>query len=152
MDDSGPLVSFEWTAGYAIGVAEIDRERQQLFALARHLHQAMVFGKGKEILASLLASLLDCADSHFAHEEQLLERIAYPRLAEHRRQHEELRGRVLEMQRREKEGETTMTIELAQFLTGWLERHVGGSDLQIREYLQKAGAAFRTTSLCRSRV
>ena len=131
---------FQWTNEYAVGVRQIDEEHQRLFALAESLHQAMLEGLGKAILQDLLASLVAYTCYHFAHEEQLMERIRYPDYRQHREQHHELRQRVREIQGRFSSGEMTMTIEVMQFLMEWLRRHTTTSDRGIEGYLKKSGS------------
>jgi hemerythrin len=133
------VAMFRWTADYSVGIRQIDEEHQQLFILAESLHQAMLEGKGKAILVDLLASLVAYTCYHFAHEEHLMERIGYPDYRQHREQHENLRSKVREMQERAASGETTMTIDVAQFVMEWVKRHIIASDRRIGHYLKTVG-------------
>jgi hemerythrin len=130
---------FQWLPEYAIGVHQIDQEHQRLFAHADRMHQALLAGKGREILEALLAELIQYAGCHFAHEEQLMKRIGYPGYGEHRKEHEDLRARVAAMQERAAAGELTMTIEVMQFLMEWLKRHTIASDRRISSYMTTRG-------------
>jgi hemerythrin-like metal-binding protein len=134
---------FQWTDAYAVGIGPIDEEHQRLFALAEAMHVAMIAGRGKEFLSTLLAALLDYTSYHFAHEEELMERVCYPGLAEHQRQHEELRARTRELQERAASGEVTMTMEVALFLMDWLKRHTISSDLKIAAFSGGSGLSRR---------
>src|SRR5579872_7491906 len=102
---------FHWTTDHAVGVRQIDEERQRLFALAEGMHQAMLAGKGKAALEDLLTRLAEYTCYAFAQEEQLMERIRYPGRRGHQEEHEALRSWVQVMQDRWASGETTMTIE-----------------------------------------
>jgi hemerythrin-like metal-binding protein len=130
---------YQWLSGYAVGVHQIDQEHQGLFAVAERMHQAMLEGQGKQHLDALLGELLEYTREHFAHEEQLMERIGYPELSEHRRQHAQLRSNVEAMQNRAVSGETTMTIEAMRFLMEWLKRHTVTSDRRIAGYMTERG-------------
>jgi len=130
-----PEPVFQWTRDNAVGIEDIDREHQRLFSLAERMHQAMLAGRGREFLPSLLAGLISYTADHLSREERLMERIGYPGLAEHRRQHAELRANVRALQARSASGETTMTIEATQLLMEWLKRHATASDRRIGEYL-----------------
>lgn len=132
---------FHWIPDYAVGIPLIDDEHKGLFALAEEMHQAMLDGKGKDILESLLDNLVAYTGYHFAHEEQLMERTHYPRTAIHRRQHERLRSQTLVKRRRAAAGEATMTIEVMQFIMAWLKNHTMDSDRRIGVYL-KSRAPF----------
>ena len=133
-----PLVmTFQWTADCAVGVRRIDEEHQRLFALAETMHRAMLEGEGKAILQDLLTGLVAYTSYHFAHEEELMERIGYPGYREHRAQHEDLRAKAREMQDRVASGELTITIEVMQFLMEWVRKHIASSDFRIAAYMKK---------------
>lgn len=137
---------FQWNPAYAIGVDEIDAEHRHLFRLAGRMQEAMLNGAGKEMLGELLSGLIAYTGQHFAHEEGLMQSIRYPDLAAHRRQHQELRVRVAAMSERAAAGEITMTIEVAQFLSGWIRGHIAASDRRIADYqrqLMPCGTASR---------
>jgi hemerythrin-like metal-binding protein len=133
--DSSERPMFEWSADYAMGIPQVDGEHQQLFVLAERLHRAMLEGNGKAILVDLLARLVDYTCYHFAHEEQLMERIQYPGYRQHQQEHRVLRSRVREMQDRAASGEMTMTIDVAQFLMEWLKSHIITIDRRIGNYM-----------------
>ena len=142
MEEIRARTAFEWTADYAVGVPQIDDEHQQLFALVEKMHQAMIEGKGREFLEDLLMCLVSYTCYHFAHEEQLMERIAYPGYREHRRQHEDLRSRLRPMQDRADSGQETMTIEVMLFLMEWLKTHVTTSDRLIGTFIMTNGISL----------
>jgi hemerythrin len=135
MADVATRPMFEWSTEYAVGLRQVDEEHQQLFVLAERLHRAMLEGNGKAILVNLLASVVDYTCYHFAHEEQLMERIGYPGYGRHQQQHRELRSRVREMQDRAASGEMTMTIDVAKFLMEWIKHHIIASDRRIANHM-----------------
>lgn len=137
--DISPKTAVRWMPDYAVGVEEIDHEHQRLFVLAGAFHVAMREGKGKEKLDELLVELIDYACSHFEHEEQLMERIDYPYYLDHCAEHRHLQGRVAMMRRRADAGETSVTVELMQFLIDWLKCHTTTSDRRIGTYMRKRG-------------
>jgi hemerythrin len=100
------------------------------------MHQAMLEGKGKTVLEDLLARLVDYTNHHFAHEEQLMERIHYPDYRQHQLQHADLCSKVRTMQDRSTAGEATMTIEVMEFIVHWLKFHTTTSDRRIGEYMK----------------
>jgi hemerythrin-like metal-binding protein len=102
----------------------------------------MLEGKGKAILQDLLARLVDGACDHFAHEEQLMERIRCPDYRQHRREHEDLQPRVRAMQDRAASGEVTMTIQVMQFLMEGIRDHTNTIDCQIRDYMKENGLSL----------
>jgi hemerythrin len=136
MSDAAVNTIFRWTTDYAVGIRQIDEEHQCLFGFAENLHKAMLEGKGAAALVKLHRDLVSYTAYHFAHEEQLMERIGYPAYRQHLQEHDNLRSRVRAIQDRLASGEITMTIEVMQFLRAWLDRHITTSDYRIGAYLR----------------
>jgi len=135
-----PAPIFQWLPEYAVGVEEIDREHQRLFALAETMHQAMLAGKGKKFLKSQVAGLIDFAKRHFSHEERLMKVKGYPERREHRLRHDEIRARLRVLHDRWESGETTLTIEAMLLFMECLREQVTGIDLRLAGYLKATGA------------
>ena len=112
--------SIAWQDAYALGVAQIDREHQHLFALAAKMHEGLLAGKGKDQIEKMLTELVNYTCHHFAHEEKLMQKTGYPGYEQHRQDHANLRAEVLAKQLRARSGEATMTIEVMQFLIEWI--------------------------------
>ncbi|MGA2434748.1 MAG: bacteriohemerythrin [Bryobacteraceae bacterium] len=142
MPDSAVIDLIQWTPDYAVGVPQIDQEHQGLFAKAESMRQAMLVGKGKDELDFLLGNLVAYGCYHFDHEEELMQRIGYPDIAEHRKEHEDMKKRVRAMQERASAGEKTMTIEVMLFLMEWVKRHVIATDLRIAGYMKARGISL----------
>jgi hemerythrin-like metal-binding protein len=141
MPDSTVTTMLEWTTAYAVGVRQLDEEHKHLFAVAESLHRAMMEGQGKAVLHGLLMDLIAYTSYHFAHEEELMRRIGYPDYLRHQKQHEELRLSVRTLLDRADSGQGTMTIEVMQFLMGWLRGHIPTSDLAVAGYLKRTREA-----------
>jgi len=132
---------FDWRPEYSVQIPEIDAQHQRLFALAAALHTAMGQGKGKAVLEQSLAQLVDYTKVHFATEEQFMSKYGYPDVVAHKAQHDQLTAQVLELQRKFRAGNTTLTINLMVFLKNWLEHHIAGSDQQYSIYIRGKLAA-----------
>jgi hemerythrin len=132
---------FAWKDTYSIGVPEIDTQHRRLFSLADELYSAMNNGKGKPLVEKVLKNLIDYTKTHFAAEEQLMQRCKYPDYKPHKLKHDELTKQVLQLQRDFEEGKTALTIEVMQFLSTWLRQHIGGTDKRYVPYLMGKTAA-----------
>jgi hemerythrin len=128
--------------------AEIDRQHQIPFNLLKRLHDAMLLGRGKEILGVILSQAKAHASEHRAYEEKLMADTRYPDYREHIQQHEELQRKTSPFFERFERGETTMTIELSLFISSWTEQHIKTTDRRLLEYL----SARRSTSSFRGAV
>jgi len=132
---SVPVKMLEWTPEYSLHVPAIDREHRLVFDFVNRLHQAMLDGKGKDILKPLFGEVVQYAASHFVHEEKLMADIHYPGILEHAQQHSALAGKVQEFVGRYERGEATLTIELTLFLADWVKRHVMTTDQRLGEFI-----------------
>jgi len=132
---------FEWKPQFSVQIPEIDTQHKRLFVLASELHNALQQGKGKTVLEQSLARLVDYTKTHFATEEQLMRRYNFPETALHKMQHDQLTAQVLDLQKKFREGQATLGIELMMFLKNWLEQHIAGSDQKYGVFIRGKLAA-----------
>jgi len=133
-----PLI--RWTGAYSVGVPELDEQHQCLMELMNNFHQAMVEGQGRDKLEGVFAALTEYAAGHFRSEEEWMEGQGYPRLAEHRRQHEDLFRRLQELQGKSAAANPALSVSTAMFLSDWLREHILRSDRMYdpRSWKQRA--------------
>ncbi len=132
---------FEWKSSYSVGVAVVDAQHQNLFAIAAELHTAMAAGKGKDVLARTLDRLVRYTEAHFLAEEQLMRNAKYPGLAEHQVLHRALTAQVKQFEKEFQEGKITMSVEIFHFLSTWLQQHIREKDRQYVPFVQKKAVA-----------
>jgi hemerythrin len=130
---------FEWKPEYSVSISKFDHQHKQLFSLAESLHDAMLAGREREVLARLLGDLITYTKLHFAAEENLLSHHHYPELEHHRFEHAQLMLKVANYQKRLDSGEVQFTIELMDFLQRWIVNHVLQTDTRYGSYLNKLG-------------
>jgi len=131
---------FKWNDGFLVGNPEIDAQHKRLFQLADQLHDAMTAGKAKETLSQTLASLIGYTRVHFASEERLMQKHAYPDYAVHKAEHDKLTAKVLDFQKDFNAGRSVMTIDLMQFLKNWLANHIGQTDKKVAAHIKQKAA------------
>lgn len=129
---------FEWKQEFSVGIASIDGQHQNLFAIARELYAAMAAGQGKGAVGPILDRLIQYTAVHFAHEERLMEQHKFPDFARHKLEHDALTKQVRTFQKDFETGQVSMTIQVLQFLRNWLEHHIQESDKGYAPYLKSA--------------
>jgi hemerythrin len=123
------MALIQWTEKLSVGVKQFDDEHKKLVGMLNELFDGMMAGKGKDVLGKVLDGLIDYTKSHFANEERLMVTYGYPELATHKFEHDSLAKQVLEVQRKYKEGgSAVLSMDVLNFLKGWLEKHIQGSD------------------------
>lgn len=129
----------EWNASYSVNVKEIDEQHKKLISLLNKLYEAMREGKGKAILKDVLSELLAYTDNHFKYEEELFEKHGYTNKAPHLKEHENLKKKVIDLQKNFEKGNAVITLELLDFLMSWVENHILKVDKQYTPFLNSKG-------------
>ena len=131
---------FVWDdAKYSIGIAEIDRQHQKLFALFSQLYEAIQEGHAAEVIDSVLTKLVDYTAYHFAHEEKLLRLHGYADEQPHHAEHAKLAEQAKALAARLRSGRGDVTLPTLQFLCDWLRQHILGSDRKFAPFLIAKG-------------
>ncbi|HYC41612.1 MAG TPA: bacteriohemerythrin [Noviherbaspirillum sp.] len=120
-----------WSNELAVGNSFIDGDHQKLIDMVNRLHALMSEGKGKDVLDKVLHNLITYTQEHFRREEDLMRKMGYPGLEEHKAEHEKLLLQVLELQKKFQSGAATLSIQVLHFLRDWLINHIGKSDKEL---------------------
>ena len=131
-------MAIEWREELATGNGLIDDQHKELFKRFNNLLAACDQGKGKEEVNNLLLFLADYVRSHFAMEEELQTKHSYPGYQAHKAEHE---GFIRDLHNLENESKSAGTgvalvIQTNQMITGWLIRHISGTDKQLANFLR----------------
>ncbi len=124
MGSTAGMAALAWSPEYATGVAVVDAQHQELFARVAALHSAMMSGAGRAKVIELVGFLADYTVNHFAEEEALMVRARYADLDQHRGLHQTLLGQVGDLRAKLDRGDTLKTLEVTEFLGGWLRHHI----------------------------
>lgn len=126
-----------WKDSYCIGIDMIDKEHQKLFDMVEETarivqeseYDVVRADKCKEAMVFLKAYVV----LHFSHEEEYMEEIAYPHLAEHRALHEDFKNRVAEQEEKLEKADYSGEVvqEYIHMLKMWLTNHVLNEDQKI---------------------
>lgn len=126
-----------WTNQLSVGVKLLDNDHKRLVLLVNQLHDGLVTGCSKPALESLFEELAVFADTHHAHEEQLLAETGYPGLEAHKYEHHQMTGLLLELQARfTNSSQLAVELEIVQQLREWLFRHIQASDHKFISHLK----------------
>lgn len=128
-----------WSDKYSVNVKEIDDQHKKLISLLNELHTAMSAGKGKDILSGVLKNLIDYTAYHFSTEEKYMVQYGYTGYTKHRAEHQEFVKKVKEFDQKFQAGQTSVTIEVIKFLSGWVAGHISGTDMQYSQFFNQKG-------------
>lgn len=117
------------------GHAEIDRQHAQLVAC---LDELRGFVNGSYSFAAgftAIQALIDYTETHFAYEEDLLRRWAYPALDEHIDQHRSLVAEVRSQWDRVEQEGADIAREVVETIERWVVEHINGADVAFAEFV-----------------
>lgn len=131
-----------WDDSMETGDSQIDDQHRRILGLIDELESAELADGTADTIYRLLGDVMDLTVTHFAMEEDLMIRVAYPlNLAEEMiQQHLEFtsyaRLRVLEF----RTGEDLSVIPLQVFLKNWLVGHEFGLDRRLVAWIKASSA------------
>ena len=126
-----------WNDRVSIGVKAIDADHKKMVEMINELYDAILAGRGRKKVGSLLDRLVEYTKYHFAREEELLARTGYLDAAEHKRQHDEMAEWMKTAWRRYRSSTATApSLEVMSYLKDWLFDHVLGSDQKFAPHMK----------------
>jgi methyl-accepting chemotaxis protein len=124
-----------------LGIKEVDRQHEKLVSLINQLHKIMKLKLGHGKAAVILNELVDYTVTHFGYEEKIMREYNYDDLVDHQKKHAELISKVSDFQKQFGQGNAMLTMDLMDFLKGWLVNHIKGSDRKYAPFLKGKGMA-----------
>jgi hemerythrin len=129
------MAYLNWNENLQVNVPAIDEQHQELIRLINELHDAMAQGRGTQALAGTIESLIDYTRIHFREEERRFESSAYPNTEAHKKQHRDFVDKVTDFQEGFAEGRLMLSLDVMDFLSDWLVKHIQGVDKTYEPYI-----------------
>jgi hemerythrin len=129
----------QWSERLSVNVAEIDRQHQKLIGMINDLNAAMLEGKGRDVLRSILDGLVAYAGTHFQTEERYFARFAYPEAGAHQETHAEFVAKVSDFQQGLAADRAGLSVDVLLFLSDWLQQHIQIVDKKYSPFFNAHG-------------
>jgi hemerythrin len=133
------MAIIQWNDSLSVNVVEIDKQHQKLIGMINDLHDAMLQGKGKDILGKTVNGLISYTGSHFKTEERYFDQFGYPEANNHKKEHSDFITKVSEFKNGFEKGKLGLTIEIMNFLSDWLRNHINGIDKKYGPFFNAKG-------------
>jgi len=124
-----------WNESYATGNKVIDAQHKDLLEAFDQLNEAIVAGRGKEILARIFIKLDTYAIEHFDTEENYMRLYNYPDTLVHIDEHLEFKKQIEMYRIKYFDKESTIPTEVFKFMKEWIINHIRFTDRKYIEYL-----------------
>ncbi|RWX48386.1 hemerythrin [Candidatus Electrothrix communis] len=129
----------KWNDSFSVNVVKIDQEHKKLFEIVNELTDAMKAGHGKDVLGNILDRLISYTASHFQLEENYFQQVKYPDAAAHKKEHVAFVQKVTDFKKEFDDGRATVSVNILQFLSKWLQTHIKGTDQKYSSFLNEKG-------------
>ena len=129
------MALIKWAPKYVVGIPEIDAQHQSLIDLTNALYDMMRKHEANEKITEILDKLIGYAATHFSTEEKLMRARQYPDMINHIREHKNFTARVQTWLTDFKAGRTTLSVEVLNFLNGWVGSHILDCDRKYVPFL-----------------
>ncbi|MBR9825899.1 MAG: hemerythrin family protein [Alphaproteobacteria bacterium] len=129
-----PLMT--WDSSLDVGVADMNREHQQILDLMNKIYDAREAGQTGASVIALVDRLAQVTIDHFRDEETYMEKTGYAGLASHKLIHKDLLEKFTGFADEIKASGGTVPDRFLTFLKLWLSAHIRGIDMK---YGPKAG-------------
>lgn len=133
------MALIEWSDSLSVNVTTFDNEHRKLIDMINDLNDAMKNGKSNDVLGEIISRLIDYTGRHFKSEEQYFAQYGYPNADAHRKEHQELVKKVVDIQERFNSGQMALSIEVMNFLRDWLRSHIKKSDKAYTTFFNDKG-------------
>ncbi len=129
-----------WRDDFRIGIAEVDHEHRRLIGGINALHESVGEHGQPDAVAGFLGELHGLIAAHFALEERVMRSSRYPRLAEHKADHECLLDEIRDIMDGYELSGRYDVAQLREALNRWFGVHFRTHDAALHDGRSARGA------------
>ncbi|AFN75423.1 hemerythrin [Melioribacter roseus P3M-2] len=128
-----------WNDTYSVRIKVLDNQHKKLVDTINLLYDAMKQGKSNEVLSKIIFDLIAYTKTHFQSEEDLFEKYSYPNKLQHKKEHDDFVNSVGKFYEDFQNKRAGLSLEIMNFLTNWLTKHIKGSDKAYSKFMNEQG-------------
>ncbi|MBW2184914.1 MAG: hemerythrin family protein [Deltaproteobacteria bacterium] len=129
------MALLRWNSEFELGISLVDEQHRYLVLLLNKVYRDFNKGMLNDSLARVLDELSDYATYHFFAEERWMAEHQYPRLVDHRCEHDYFKQRIKEIQRDFARG-NRVALEVLILMNDWVMNHIFNSDADCGCFIQ----------------
>ena len=134
MDNDNKEDLIAWKESYMLGIPAVDEEHRKLVGLCNNLHNAILSNKHdsskrRDAVKIALRECADYAQTHFTHEEKLMQICNFQGLEKHKNEHTEFRKKILENIQNFEREDFVSSLQFVKFLYDWILYHIAYTDV-----------------------
>ena len=129
----------DWKEEYSVKISQIDQQHKKLTEMVNELNDAMKIGKGKDTIGNIINGLTNYTMTHFRTEEKYFDQFGYPETDTHKKEHAAFVEKVADFRAKFESKQRLLTIEVMDFLSDWLKKHIMGTDKKYSGFFNENG-------------
>ena len=137
------MALIEWDDSLKLGIAVVDGQHERLVGIINRLDEAMIEGRGTDVIGEIMDELIIYTATHFSMEEKYFAQFEYPDAEEHKREHDALIERVSafadDFEKADGSSKSGLATELLQFLRIWWRYHMMETDSKFVALFKERG-------------
>lgn len=136
------MAFIDWSKEFETGIETIDFQHRKLFNLINNLEEAVTnqgLDGAKLVIEFTLDQLAEYTVYHFEQEERMMAEANYPDLENHKKMHQRLAARVVELKKKIEANQPGIEKELLSFLSDWIKEHILHKDIDYVPKMRAAG-------------
>jgi hemerythrin len=139
MNQSGGYMPLVWDDNLLLGVEDIDQQHREIFSRFEKLSYACQEQQGSDVVRESLDYLQEYVAHHFAAEESIMEKLAYPDLDIQREQHAAFRKDIDAMIAASQQGADghRLSLEVDRRLVQWFILHIRNLDSKLAAFVRE---------------
>ena len=122
-----------WTPEYSVNNSTLDDQHKKLFMILGRLSEAVQQRAGA-MITPILVELEAYTIFHFSFEEHELEKVQYPDLDNHKKEHEKFRKKLKEFKGQLLSRDQQALKNIEDYLVSWIKNHIRGLDKKYVPY------------------
>lgn len=132
------MVLLEWKPEYSLGIASVDFEHREMIELINDCYERLRGVQSLQDIEQFLGEIHAGIAAHFALEEQIMRRAAYPEYQAHKEDHEELLDEIRDLMDDFLDDPQAGAGQLRDRLGAWFGHHFATFDARLHGALPHA--------------
>ena len=128
-----------WDDSFLVGIAYIDEQHRELVRITNEFYAGVQMGGviAKVYFMKTIQGALQYVKTHFATEEDLMQKAGYPYYAEHKKQHEDFVAEVAQQVQVFEKEDNPDPAGFVKYLMNWVLQHIADTDKKYAPYISK---------------
>ncbi|NIP17283.1 MAG: bacteriohemerythrin [Xanthomonadales bacterium] len=128
------MILLEWKPEFSLNIPAVDHEHREMIGLINTCYERMGRDADAEAIGRFLGEIHTGIAAHFALEEHLMRRGAYPEYEAHKEDHEELLDCIRDLMDAFDEDREAGLQRLRKQLANWFGNHFSTFDARLHEH------------------